>query len=112
LTGYSKQHSVILDQESDMTIFARACTGAAHDVLVSFRAARKSMARSEFLLTALVVVALLVGAAVVSIAALAKQAGRGDTVAAVLVSSGAAVNPDVPDQRKPRIERPAPQRRE
>jgi hypothetical protein len=72
LIGYSNQHLVILDQESDMAIFARGCTGAAYDVLVSFRAARKSMARSEFLLTTLVAVALLAGAAVVSIAALAK----------------------------------------
>jgi hypothetical protein len=50
--------------------------------------------KSEIALTALVVIALLAGAAIVSIAALAKQARYGIPAVAMPVTSSAAVNAD------------------
>jgi hypothetical protein len=61
-----------------MATFARANPTPSHVELESFRTARTSMTpKSELALTSLVVVVLVAGAAIVSIAALAKQARYG-----------------------------------
>jgi hypothetical protein len=71
-----------------MATFARANPTPSHVELDSFRAAGTSMTpKSEIALTALVVIALLAGAAIVSIAALAKQARYGTPGVAMPVTS-------------------------
>src|ERR1022692_786162 len=78
-----------------MATLARADAAPSTVGLDSFRATRTPMtAKSELALTSLVVIALLAGAAIVSIAALAKQSRYGTADVAMLVTSGAAASAD------------------
>lgn len=82
-------------RESEMATFARANAAPQNVELDSFRVARTSMTpKSELALTSLVIVVLVAGAAIVSIAALAKQSQYGTPGVVMLMTSPAAANAD------------------
>jgi hypothetical protein len=77
-----------------MAPLSRAHSGTANAALESFRAARTAVTpKSELALTTLVVIALVAGAAIVSIAALAKQA-QYSNADLVMPANAGAMNAD------------------
>jgi hypothetical protein len=82
-------------RESEMATFARASAAPLSVGLESFSATRTAMTpKSELAVTSLVVIALLAGAAIVSIAAFAKQARYGIADMAMLVTSAGTASAD------------------